>query len=105
MTVGLLPAYGLSPQSEYNIRMMNSSGANGSTADFIRFAHVSKNFREGERERTVLADVCASFSAGEFVAIVGRSGSGKSTLLNLIAGLDLPTSRRATSTRTRARQC
>ena len=72
--------------------MMNASDANGSTADFICFTHVSKNFREGERERTVLADVCASFGAGEFVAIVGRSGSGKSTLLNLIAGLDLPTS-------------
>ncbi len=58
----------------------------------IRLAHVEKKFREGERERPVLADVTAEIRDREFIAIVGRSGSGKSTLLNLIAGLDLPTS-------------
>ncbi len=58
---------------------------------YIRFVQVSKTFKEGERERAVLADVDAAFELGEFIAIVGRSGSGKSTLLNLLAGLDLPT--------------
>src|SRR5439155_7051251 len=58
---------------------------------YIRFVHVRKTFKEGERERAVLSDVDTSFAAGEFIAIVGRSGSGKSTLLNLLAGLDLPT--------------
>ncbi len=65
--------------------------SNNSANDFIRFANVTKQFREGERERIVLNDLSASISAGEFVAMVGRSGSGKSTLLNLLAGLDLPT--------------
>ena len=58
----------------------------------VRIEKVTKWFREGDRRRTVLADMTARISAGEFVAMVGRSGSGKSTLLNLIAGLDLPTS-------------
>ncbi len=57
----------------------------------IRFDQVSKTFTEGERARSVLNGVSASFDRGEFVAIVGRSGSGKSTLLNLLAGLDTPT--------------
>ena len=57
---------------------------------FIRFEQVSKQYREGDRARVVLAAVSATLGAGEFVAIVGRSGSGKSTLLNLLAGLDTP---------------
>ncbi|MGB8644295.1 MAG: ABC transporter ATP-binding protein [Anaerolineae bacterium] len=57
----------------------------------IRIEHVSKKFREGDRERAVLTDVAAVIADREFVAIVGRSGSGKSTLLNLLAGLDTPT--------------
>ncbi len=65
--------------------------SNNSAKDYIRFANVTKQFREGERERIVLNDLSASISAGEFVAMVGRSGSGKSTLLNLLAGLDQPT--------------
>ena len=64
--------------------------AEDTIVSFIRLVHVSKTFREGERERAVLADVDTSFESGEFIAVVGRSGSGKSTLLNLLAGLDLP---------------
>ena len=58
----------------------------------IRFEHVTKQFQEGEKERAVLNDLCATIHLGEFVAMVGRSGSGKSTLLNLLAGLDSPSS-------------
>jgi putative ABC transport system ATP-binding protein len=65
--------------------------SNNSAKNFIRFANVTKQFREGERQRVVLNDLSASIGAGEFVAMVGRSGSGKSTLLNLLAGLDQPT--------------
>ena len=37
-----------------------------------------------------LADVCATVSAGECVAVVGPSGAGKSTLTALLAGVDTP---------------
>ena len=56
---------------------------------FIRLECLSKSYLEGERTRTVLKDASATFSKGEFVAILGKSGSGKSTLLNLISGIDL----------------
>jgi putative ABC transport system ATP-binding protein len=51
---------------------------------------VSKSYREGSAERTVLSGVDASFESGEFVVLLGKSGSGKSTLLNLVSGIDLP---------------
>lgn len=39
---------------------------------------------------TAVNNVSASFSIGEFTAIMGPSGSGKSTLMHLLAGLDSP---------------
>jgi putative ABC transport system ATP-binding protein len=56
---------------------------------FIRLENLSKSYQEGGRIRKVLYEANASFSRGEFVAILGKSGSGKSTLLNLISGIDL----------------
>ncbi|HHP7238946.1 ABC transporter ATP-binding protein [Longibacter sp.] len=55
---------------------------------------ITKSFREGEHERTVLDNLNAEIQPGEFVVLMGRSGAGKSTLLNLISGIDLPTSGR-----------
>ena len=54
--------------------------------------HLTKQYRSGERELTVLRDVNFSLPQGAFVAIVGPSGSGKTTLLGLLAGLDTPSS-------------
>ena len=55
-----------------------------------------KNLRKIYNEKTVpvnaVNDVCLSFKAKEFTAIVGASCSGKTTLLNLIGGIDTPTS-------------
>src|SRR5439155_25281315 len=53
--------------------------------------HLTKQYRSGEHELTVLRDVNFSLPQGAFVAIVGPSGSGKTTLLGLLAGLDTPT--------------
>ncbi len=56
----------------------------------LRFAGVSKSYREAGREHRVLDGVDAEIRAGELVVLLGRSGSGKSTLLHLAAGIDRP---------------
>lgn len=58
----------------------------------IHLEKVSRRFRSGGAELTVLDDVSFTVEPGEVVAIVGPSGSGKSTLLALLAGLDRPSS-------------
>lgn len=52
---------------------------------------LTKEYRTGEHQLTVLRDVTFSIPQGTFLAIVGPSGSGKTTLLGLLAGLDTPT--------------
>ena len=54
----------------------------------LELSNVSKTYSN----RQMLSGLSYSFSAGEYVAIMGDSGVGKSTLLNLIAGLDSPDS-------------
>ena len=49
---------------------------------------LSKTYRSGERELTVLRDINLSIAPGDTCAIIGPSGSGKTTLLGLCAGLD-----------------
>lgn len=52
--------------------------------------NLTKTFRSGDSDLTVLKSVSFHIEAGEFVSILGPSGSGKSTLLGLLAGLDRP---------------
>jgi putative ABC transport system ATP-binding protein len=52
---------------------------------------LTKTYRSGGRDLTVLNDITFSVEPGGFTAIVGPSGSGKTTLLGLLAGLDRPT--------------
>jgi putative ABC transport system ATP-binding protein len=57
----------------------------------LRCASLTKTYRSGDRELTVLNDISFTVEPGGFAAIVGPSGSGKTTLLGLLAGLDRPT--------------
>jgi putative ABC transport system ATP-binding protein len=57
----------------------------------ISIEHLTKIYRRGAEEITVLRDLVLEVPEGEYVALMGPSGSGKTTLLNLIAGIDSPT--------------
>jgi len=52
--------------------------------------NVTKRYRLGNREITVLDSVSLSVAQGEFLVVKGESGSGKSTLLTILSGLDRP---------------
>ncbi|WP_240455624.1 ABC transporter ATP-binding protein [Halomonas faecis] len=51
---------------------------------------LTRIYREGPQDVTVLDGLSLEVHAGERVAVVGSSGSGKTTLLNLLGGLDRP---------------
>ncbi|MBF7054385.1 ATP-binding cassette domain-containing protein [Halomonas sp. KAO] len=51
---------------------------------------LTRIYREGPQDITVLDGLSLTVNAGERVAVVGSSGSGKTTLLNLLGGLDRP---------------
>ena len=57
-------------------------------SDILQVDGLSKSYRNGARNLTVLRNVSFSLAAGDTFAIVGPSGSGKTTLLGLCAGLD-----------------
>src|SRR3954470_3698333 len=51
---------------------------------------LTRTYRSGGRDLTVLKNITFSLEPGGFLAILGPSGSGKTTLLGLLAGLDQP---------------
>jgi putative ABC transport system ATP-binding protein len=61
-----------------------------SQSTILEARQLTKTYRGGAGELTVLEDVSFEVSAGGTCAILGPSGSGKTTLLGLCAGLDAP---------------
>ena len=57
----------------------------------VRAVGLTKRYRSGESDLTVLDRINLEVARGERLALVGESGAGKSTLLHLLGGLDRPT--------------
>lgn len=62
------------------------------TTAILKLVGLTRAFKQGEREITVLNGASAEIFPGEAVALVGPSGAGKSTLLHIAGLLESPDS-------------
>jgi lipoprotein-releasing system ATP-binding protein len=63
-------------------------------APLLRLENVTRSFKQGTRELSVLKGASCELMPGQAVALVGPSGSGKSTMLHITGLLESPTSGR-----------
>lgn len=56
----------------------------------LRVRGLTKHYRQGVSELSILKGVDLDIRAGESISIVGSSGAGKSTLLHILGTLDKP---------------
>ncbi|MFV0441948.1 MAG: ABC transporter ATP-binding protein [Planctomycetaceae bacterium] len=71
---------------------MFAPDSNPIPSPLLQVRNVSKVYRRGTVDVSVLKGVSCDIPAGRFTFIVGPSGSGKSSLLYLLGALDEPTS-------------
>ncbi|MCE7992015.1 MAG: ABC transporter ATP-binding protein [Roseivirga sp.] len=57
-------------------------------AQILEVKDLTKTYKSGSKELTVLSNISFEIQSGDTFSIVGPSGSGKTTLLGLCAGLD-----------------
>jgi ABC-type lipoprotein export system ATPase subunit len=56
----------------------------------LALEHVSKRYRDGQREHMVLDDVSLELQEGELAVVYGVRRSGRTTLLRIAAGIESP---------------
>ena len=56
--------------------------------EFLAIENLSKTYRTGNSQSTILDGINLTIKENEFVAVIGHSGCGKSTLLKIVAGLE-----------------
>ncbi|MEW6366220.1 MAG: ABC transporter ATP-binding protein [Acidobacteriota bacterium] len=60
--------------------------------NLLSVKQLSKTYRRGDHEVSVLTNINLELDAGDYVSLMGPSGSGKTTLLNIVGGIDGPSS-------------
>lgn len=81
----------MNSKNRHEASPMSAEASDTAVRPMLECHDLTRIYREGPQDVTVLDGLELVVHAGERVAIVGSSGSGKTTLLNLLGGLDRPT--------------